>query len=108
MPKPLQLPHDLTIVGKKWRKKHKNPVVALQLCKKRTKFQHQLKIAYHRSWTIEEPEKIVIDLASASDEEEDIDATAKRLSMIAPVDIGDGKYLVKGKVVTRLNRSAWK
>ena len=69
----LQLPKDLTIVGKKWKKKHKNPVVALRMSMRRSHSYHQIRISRFKSWTQEiedkKPEKIVIDLVSDSDEE---------------------------------------
>ena len=69
----LQIPKDLTIVGKKWKKKHKNPVLALRMSMGRSHYQHQIRLSRFKSWTQEfedkKPEKIVIDLVSDSDEE---------------------------------------
>ena len=75
----LQIPKDLTIVGKKWKKKHKNPVVALRMSMRRSHSYHQIRLSRFKSWTQEsyqflqiedkKPEKIVIDLVSDSDEE---------------------------------------
>ena len=121
----LQIPKDLTIVGKKWKKKHKNPVVALRMSMRRSHSYHQIRLSRFKSWTQEsyqflqiedkKPEKIEIDLVSDSDEEPEnsadpipeISEASVALSMHAPVDLGDGTYLVKGEVVSRLTRSMW-
>ena len=73
----LTIPRNVTIVGKKWKKLDPNPLLAWRMCQKRTKFQHQLRIARYKSWTQEsylflqiedkKPEKVEIDLTSEPD-----------------------------------------
>ena len=51
--RPLTIPSNVTIIGKRWRLLHPNPLRAWQLCTKRSFFQHQRKRARYHSWVVE-------------------------------------------------------
>ena len=97
--KKLELPKDLTIVSKKWKKKHKNPVVALQMSKGRSQYQRQLWLSRFKSWTQEsyqflqiedkKPEKIEMDLESEQKKPEKIEIDLVSDSDEEPKNLGD-------------------
>ena len=58
----LTIPRNVTIVGKKWKKLDPNPLLAWRMWQKRTKFQHQLRIARYKSWVIEQTDWKTVDV----------------------------------------------